>query len=63
MTKAETFGYHLEKRIEDTFWKHGNQSDFWEYEAKRVYSAMHDLISYANKLEKENHILREKETP
>jgi hypothetical protein len=52
--KAEQLGKEIEKRIEIAFCEHyQDKNDFWENEAKRIYSALHELISYTIQLEKE----------
>lgn len=50
MTKAEELGKEIEKRIEKEF-KIFSDGDFWR-ENKHIYSALYDLVSYANNLEK-----------
>lgn len=54
MSKARDLGKEIEKRIEKEFGDYYESvNEFWETDGKRIYSALHELVSYAMKLERE----------
>ena len=53
MTKAERLGRLVEDAVTAAYWTDGKLDDFWEFEAHRIYSALHDLVSFAAEIEKD----------
>ena len=52
-TKSDYLGDEICRQIEEEFWENGSARDFWEFKAKSIYRAVHELVSAANQNEKQ----------